>query len=109
MDKEIYNSITEYINKLKSSGLRVKKVFLYGSYALGTAKENSDIDLLIISDDLKNMDLWERLAFLGRTKVGIKKPMEILGLTEEEFTSSDCPTFIRDEVKLKGLEISTAF
>ena len=51
------------------------------------------------------MDLWERLCLLGRARKGIKRPMEILGLTEEEYESDQIDTFIRDEVKLKGIEV----
>lgn len=105
MDKEIYSIITEYKRKLEGSGVKVKKIVLYGSYAWGKAREGSDIDLIVVSDDFKNMDLWERLCFLGRARIGIKKPMEILGLTEEEFLAEDTGTFIGDEVKPKGVEV----
>ncbi len=51
------------------------------------------------------MDLWERLCLLGRARIGINKPMEILGLTEEEFIEESKGTFIADEVKLNGVEV----
>ena len=106
MDKEIYSIIAKYKQKLEDSGVKVKKIILYGSYAWGKAREDSDIDLVVVSDDFKDMDLWERLCLLGRARIGIKKPMEILGFTEEEFLAEDTGTFIGDEVKLKGLEVT---
>ena len=54
---------------------------------------------------LEDMDLWEILCFLGRARTGIKKPMEIIGLSEEEFASENTGTFIGDEVKSKGVEV----
>jgi len=105
MDKTIYTIINEYKQKLYSLGIRVKKIILYGSYAKGEAREDSDIDLVVVSNDFKNMDLWERLCLLGHARIGIKKPMEILGLTEEEFTAESKGTFIADEVKSNGIEV----
>jgi hypothetical protein len=105
LDKEISHIIAEYKQRLEVLGVRVKKIILYGSYALGRAKEDSDIDLVVVSDDFKNMDLWERLCLLGRARIGIKRPMEILGLTEEEFVEEQSGTFIGDEVKSKGVVV----
>ena len=85
MDRGDYITITEYKEKLEALGIRVRKIILYGSHASGRAGEDSDLDLVVVSNDLRNMDLWERLCLLGEARMGIKRPMEILGLTEEEF------------------------
>lgn len=105
MDKEIHWIINKYKQKLEKLGIKVKKIILYGSYAVGNAKEFSDIDLAVVSDDFKNMDLWERLCLLGRARLGIKRPMEIIGFTEKEFEEKHKGTFIGDEVKAKGVQI----
>ncbi|HHT9155594.1 MAG TPA: nucleotidyltransferase domain-containing protein [Candidatus Tripitaka sp. YC43] len=105
MDKEIHSIITEYRRKLETSGIKVKKIILYGSYASGEARENSDIDLVVVSNDFKEMDLWERLCLLGRARIGITRPMEILGFTEEEFEAERGGTFVGDEVKPGGVEV----
>jgi hypothetical protein len=105
MDREIYQVISEYKRRLQSLGIKVKKTFLYGSHAVGKAREDSDIDLLVVSDDFESMDIWERLCLLGRARMGIKRPMEIIGLTEEELESEDSGSFIGDEVKSKGVEV----
>jgi predicted nucleotidyltransferase len=106
MDKEIYQVITEYKQRLKALGINVKKTILYGSYADGRTKEDSDIDLIIVSDDFKNMDIWERLCLLGRARIGIKRPIEIMGFTQEELESEDSVAFIKNEIKSKGIEIT---
>ncbi len=105
MDKEIYQVISEYKRRLEAVGIKVRKTFLYGSHAVGKAREDSDIDLVVVSDDFKKMDIWERLCLLGRARIGIKRPMEIIGLTEEELESEDSSSFIKDEVKSKGVEV----
>jgi len=105
MDKEIDFIVKQYKERLKALGIKVKKIILYGSHAQGMAKEDSDIDLVVISNDFKDMDLWERLSLLGRARMGIRKPMEILGLTEEELAQEGEGTFIGDDVKAKGMEM----
>lgn len=50
-ERELKSIVDSYINKLKNS-INIEKAILYGSYAKGSANENSDIDLLIISKDL---------------------------------------------------------
>jgi len=105
MDKRVNHIINKYRKNLEAMGIKIKKIILYGSHACGKGKEESDIDLLVVSNDFKDMDLWERLCLLGRARLGIKKPMEILGVTEEEFKDENYGTFLGDEVKSKGIEI----
>lgn len=43
--------INEFINEVNNMlGERVKKIILYGSYARGDFDENSDIDIMILTD-----------------------------------------------------------
>ncbi len=103
MDKKINLIITKYKQRLETLGIKVQKIVLYGSYTSGNVKEESDIDLVVVSDDFRDMDLWERLCLLGRARIGIKRPMEILGLTREEYAAERNGTFIADEIKAKGV------
>lgn len=105
MDKEIYCIITQYKHKLESLGIMAKRIILYGSHAKREASKESDIDLVVVSDDLKDIDMWQRLSLLGYARIGIKKPMEILGLTEEEFAAEGAGSFFADEVKSNGVEV----
>jgi len=105
MEEEVLITIAEYKEKLDVLGITPKKIILYGSYAAEKVGEHSDLDLLVVSDDLEDMDLWERLCLLGEARVEISQPMKILGLTEAEFEAEGKGTFIGNEVKLKGIEV----
>lgn len=105
MDKEIRRILKIYSKNLEERGIQAQKILLFGSYAKGSQKAHSDLDLLVISEDFKGMDLWERLSLLGRARIGIEKPMEILGLTEEEYQLEKEGTFIGDEVKPLAINI----
>ncbi len=51
MPKSINNIINEFTRKVRELlGDRVKKIILYGSYARGDYKKNSDIDIMILTD-----------------------------------------------------------
>jgi predicted nucleotidyltransferase len=54
MDKGIASQIArKYINFLKKRDPNIQKAYIFGSYAKGNIKEDSDIDLAII---FKNLD-----------------------------------------------------
>ncbi|MFB0556652.1 MAG: nucleotidyltransferase domain-containing protein [Dehalococcoidia bacterium] len=105
MDRAVYRVIKDYRKILEGMGVRVKRIILYGSHTLGLSREDSDIDLVVISDDFGKMDLWERLTLLGQAAAILKKPIEALGYTEGEFVSKGEGSFIVDEVKSKGVEV----
>lgn len=46
----IIRDIRRYINELAKNGIPVQKVLLFGSWAKGTALEESDVDIALISD-----------------------------------------------------------
>ncbi len=68
---------------LLSLGLKKYKAILFGSYARGDFNYASDIDLLIISDELPE-DLNERLSFLN-LKRWDTPDVEPIGWTEKEY------------------------
>ena len=45
----IINLIKEYILRLKENNISVEKVLLFGSIMRGTSREDSDIDIAVIS------------------------------------------------------------
>lgn len=46
--------IKSFQRELKKMGIRSERVVVFGSYANGTAREDSDIDLFVVSRD------WEK-------------------------------------------------
>ena len=107
MDKAVVDSLDKLKQALLQQGLRVNRVILYGSQAAGRAEEYSDIDVVVISDDFKGINVLERLETIGlaMAEARIMEPIEPLAYTEEEFSLKDSGTFIGDEVKGKGMEV----
>jgi predicted nucleotidyltransferase len=59
-----------------------EKIILFGSYASGTATENSDVDLLVITRS--KLSRREREIRLTRQLFGSGVPYDLLVLTPEE-------------------------
>ncbi len=103
MDEEVHKTIEEYKDRLIDMGIYPQRVVLYGSYANGSEREDSDLDLLVVSEDFEGMGLWDRLALLGRARVTIDRPMEILGATPAEIENDNVSSFVRNEILSKGV------
>jgi predicted nucleotidyltransferase len=103
-DPELGDRITHYLTYL-SQHVQVERAFLYGSYAYGTPRSRSDIDLVILSPDFAAIDrrrLQEKLAvWAWQAGVG---DIEALGLTPEEFEAASDLSLV-GEVREKGVVI----
>jgi len=82
--RDVKRIIERYRQELKNFNINSQKIILYGSYAKGNPRENSDIDLIVISDDFKDMNLRERLEILGIATGRVFEPIEALGYTSKE-------------------------
>ena len=52
--KDTVEKVKNYISFLKENRFNISKVYLFGSYARGNFREDSDIDLAIIMNGLTN-------------------------------------------------------
>jgi len=105
MDKKIAETLEKFKSALQAQGIKVSRIILFGSCASAKAQEGSDIDVAVVSEDFKPMNLLQRLELIGRAlaKARIMDPIEALAYTEEEFASKGQGTFIGDEIKEKGV------
>ena len=74
---------------LRESGVTPSKIILFGSQAKGKATKESDIDVVIISEDFRNKDILERAA--------MTKDAEIRTLQEIHDPSRYCHSYPRGE------------
>ena len=106
MDKRIVEIVKRFKAALERRGVRRARIILYGSHCEDAAREYSDIDLIVISDHFEGMDLWDRQCILGDSTAGIYEPIEALGYTVAEYEAMGPGTFVGQEVKAKGIEIT---
>lgn len=97
---EIKEVVSRFRTALQNSGVNSERIILYGSYAKNNAREDSDIDLVVISRDFENLTLAQRYAVLGAAIAEVMEPIEPLAYTPEEFaslpSSSGIATVTRD-------------
>jgi len=103
VDIEILNSIEKYIEAI-SEYYKIDAVILFGSYANGTNTEDSDIDIAVISSDIK--DRFDDMARLMKLRRKIDLRIEPHPIKTEEFRENETP-FI-DEIIKTGIELYAA-
>jgi len=59
---QVIRLIKEFVNALKQEGITIDRVILYGSYARGHARPDSDIDVAVISKDFGKDRVEEGMA-----------------------------------------------
>ena len=90
MDKNaVLDIIVIFKDALESQGILIKKIILFGSFAAGTFNDESDIDLVIISDDFAGKDYWERIDILSEAIYEVFKPIEAIAMTPEEWENRE--------------------
>ena len=68
-------------------GLRPLRIYLFGSQASGRATKESDFDLLVVVLE-SDLPRHKREAFSYDLLWGLKTPVDLIVLTEEEFNRS---------------------
>ena len=74
--------------RLQQTGVSVQKIIVFGSQANGTYNAGSDIDIIVISNDFKNKDIFKRARLTKEAEImTIRKfmiPLDIVTMTPEE-------------------------
>lgn len=99
----VKQEIKKYIKVLKADKLPIKKVILFGSYAKGTQKKWSDIDVCVISPKFKNSSSAFDYLWKKRKISNIKYTIEPVGFNPKDF--KDKYNSLIHEIKTTGIEI----
>jgi predicted nucleotidyltransferase len=90
MDKKtVLAIISDFKKAIESVGVRPQKIILFGSYAVGRQRQDSDIDVVVISEDFENKNYWERIDILSAAIYKVFKPIEAVAMTPREWQAGD--------------------
>lgn len=103
MDKATINEIIQYLKELLvKSGLNVNSIALFGSALSGEMHVDSDIDLIIISSDFRDKDIFERSQMTMKPEIATLKKykvsMDILNLSPEEYADSKLKMYFDSKI-----------
>jgi predicted nucleotidyltransferase len=76
-------------------GERLRKVVLYGSVARGEAAPDSDVDVLVVLDEVKNYGkcLRANIEALYPLATEIGRRISAKPVSEEEYRDAECPLY----------------
>lgn len=102
IDKKILQQIQDYKKVLEKNKIKIDKLILFGSYAKGTQKEWSDIDLCVVSPQFGKNRFEERVRLMklsiGRGENIEPHPYNLKGLNDKWDP-------LASEITKSGLEI----
>lgn len=88
MDKKaVLEQLSIFRKELELRDIRVAKLILFGSYATGAYREESDIDVIVISDSFREKSYWDRIELLADAIYEVFIPIEAIAMTQEEWDS----------------------
>jgi predicted nucleotidyltransferase len=112
MDKkeceQIIKKLREVLKKLSQElPVKINRGILFGSYARGEAEEESDLDLILVSESFRGLNYLERINQLldleWKLIDALDKPFDLLFYSPEEWEREDLP--IIRIAKEEGIEI----
>jgi predicted nucleotidyltransferase len=86
VDKEsVLKIVSEFAKALEAEGIRPQRIVLFGSHSTGTQREDSDIDLVVISEDFAGKGYWKRIDTLSAAIATVFQPIEAIAVTPQEW------------------------
>jgi len=101
VDNDIIKKINEIVSILQCHNVTIRSIYLYGSFARGTAGEWSDIDIALVSDDFSKNRIDERIRLMKITS-NVDSRIEPVPFRTEYFDESDPLVW---EIKNTGIQI----
>ena len=67
-----------------SKHIGVEHLILFGSYN-GSPRADSDIDVIVVSDDFKSMSVFDKISLLASASVAVDSRIELIGVSSKEY------------------------
>lgn len=97
--------IAAFCAELRRVGIRPGRIILFGSWAAGRERWDSDIDVIVVSKDFRGKGLRRRLELLGIAAAGALVPVQARGYTPEEIAAPELGSFLAMILSDKTVEM----
>lgn len=82
---DVIVTLKQFEQALRSADIHIDHLILFGSHATGIAREDSDIDVIVISSSFSDKSYWERIDILSEAVYHVFAPIEATAFTPEEW------------------------
>ena len=103
IDKDIMDIVNKYVQVILAN-YNVKAIILFGSYAKGTNHKDSDIDIAIITDDIKCDDVFDEQLNLKKLRRNIDYRIEHHLIEVADYENVETP-FVQEVINT-GIKVA---
>jgi hypothetical protein len=103
LDKKALKEIEKFVERLKEE-INLKEIIFFGSRSRNDYLESSDIDLIIVSPDFKDVDYLKRFELVYPYLKELR--IEFIPLTSEEFEIKRKQLTLINEAVREGMKIN---
>jgi len=91
-----------FVNAVRAGGIAVSKAYVFGSWVRGTATQDSDIDVALVSPEFTRFR-FDDLGKIARFKIRASTDLEVHPFPEQQFTPDN--PLVREIVN-SGLQVA---
>lgn len=95
---ELERAIAEFVGRLEAF-IKVEAIVLYGSYARGTAYDQSDIDIAVISPDFEDLPVNKRQEIIADLSIRTDHRISPIGYPSSEYHNPGPHSFLREIIR----------
>jgi len=86
--KQVQKPLTQFVQNIPAS-IKVDQVIVFGSYLEGKARPDSDIDVVVVSENFRDIEPFDRSRMLDKAAGDINPEIQAWGFTTEELEAAD--------------------
>ena len=102
-ESEVIKKIYKFVELLKQQGVHISKIILFGSYAKSKASADSDIDVVVVSNQF-GRDTAQEMMLLRKIALKIDSHIEPVPLSPDDL--SDKYSSFSREINRYGIDIA---
>lgn len=95
---EVADAVLDFARRLETA-IRIDAIVLYGSYANGNPREESDIDVAVISPDFESLGLGRRQEIISDATLDRDRRLAPIGYPSSEYHNPSPQSFLEEIVR----------